>query len=326
MYSMKTANKIVMFIAGALLIVASTLKSHQLLTEPILSKGFWESWLFFVIQIPLEIGLGIWLVSGLFRKAGWLLGTIAFAGFICVTSYKWISGEASCGCFGVVQVKPWITLVTIDIPIFLLLAIFRPKGEKLLPPPWPSAKHFFGVAIPTFIILGTLVPVLVFNKPPDVTDKYEVIKPQTWPMGSNLDPNNPVNRWPLLAHIDIADKISKGFVVAFLYHWDCPDCRKAIPNFEKINQTLMGSEGSSFEILGVAFIEAPNIEAPHYGPAEENLVKSDRGYLSGRLDESKTWYLRTPLIVLLKNGVVVHYWHQEPPNQEQIVEQIAKNQ
>ena len=83
---MKTANKIVMTIAGAFLIVAATLKSHQLLTEPIISKGFWESWLFFVIQIPLEFGLGIWLVCGLFRKVAWLLGTIAFGGFIVVTS------------------------------------------------------------------------------------------------------------------------------------------------------------------------------------------------------------------------------------------------
>ena len=323
MYSMKTANKIAMVLAGAFLVVASILKSHQLLTEPILSKGFWESWLFFVIQIPLELGLGIWLVSGLFKKAGWLLGTLAFAGFIGVTSYKWYSGQGSCGCFGVVHVKPWITLMTIDIPIFLLLAIFRPKGEKLFPPPWPSAKHFFGVAISTFIILGTLVPVLVMNKPADVTDTYEVIKPQTWPIGNNLDPNNPASKWPLLKHIDIVDKISKGFVVTFLYHWDCPDCHKAIPDYEKINQTLLGS---SPDILGVAFIEAPNVTEPQYAPEGENPVKPDTSCISGRLDNTKTWYLSTPLIVLLKNGVVVHYWNEEPPNLEKIAEQIANNQ
>ncbi len=215
---MKTANKIVMFVAGAILIIASVLKCHQLLTEPILSTGFWESWLFTVIQIPLELGLGIWLVSGLFRKAGWLLSVLAFAGFIGITLHKVWSGAASCGCFGRVPVPPWITLTAIAIPLFVLLALFRPKGERLLPPPWPSAKHFFGTAIPTFFILGTIVPVLVFNKPPDVTDKYEVIKPEKWLIGKDADPNDPANKWQLLAHIDIADKISAGFVVAFLYH------------------------------------------------------------------------------------------------------------
>ena len=81
---MKKLNIIVMDVAGLLFIVASVLKMHQLLTEPILSKGFWESWLFFVIQIPLELGLGIWLTSRLFRKAAWLIALLSFAGFICV--------------------------------------------------------------------------------------------------------------------------------------------------------------------------------------------------------------------------------------------------
>ena len=311
---MKAANKIVMFIAGTVLIIASVLKVHQLLTEPIISAGFWESWLFTVIQIPLEMGLGIWLVSGLFKKAGWLLATIAFTGFIGITIAKWWTGAASCGCFGVVLVKPWITLTVIDIPLFILIAVFRPKGEKLLPPPWPSAKHFFGVAIPTFIILVATVSVLVFNKPPDSTGKYEVVKPETWPIGNSPDPNNPTNKWPLLAHIDIADKISAGFVVAFLYHYDCPECRQAIPDFEQINQVLSGNP----DISGVAFIEIPP-----YGSADENPVKPDTACLSGKLDTGKKWFVKTPLIVLLKNGSCLHYWQGELPNLEQIEEKIA---
>ena len=257
------------------------------------------------------------LLSGLFRKAGWLLSLLAFAGFIGITISKWWTGAASCGCFGIVHVKPWITLTAIDIPLFVLLALFRPKGERLLPPPWPSVKHFFGVAIPTFFILGTIVPVLVFNKPLDITDKYEVIKPRTWPVGKNSDPNDPATKWPLLRHIDIAEKISTGFVVAFLYHYDCPDCRQAIPDFENINQSLAGNDN----ITGVAFIEIPP-----YGPADKNPVKLDTSCLSGKLDESKTWYVKTPLIVLLKSGSVVHYWPDEPPNREQITEKIAEHQ
>ncbi len=315
---MKTANKIVMSIAGVVLIIASVLKVHQLLTEPIISAGFWESWLFTVIQIPLEMGLGIWLVSGLFRKAGWLLSLVAFAGFIGITIAKWWTCAASCGCFGVVLVKPWITLTAIDIPLFVLLAIFRPKGQSAfggLLLPWPSAKHFFGVAMPTFFILGTIVPVLVFNKPPDVTNKYEVIKPQTWLVGKGADPNDPYKKWPLLAHIDIADKISTGFVVALLYHYDCPECRQAIPQFEQINQVLSGND------IAVAFIEIPP-----YGSADQNPVKPDTNCLSGKLDDSKKWYAKTPLIVLLKNGSCIHYWQEETPNLEQIEEKIAEHQ
>jgi thiol-disulfide isomerase/thioredoxin len=177
---MQKANKIIMTIAGMLLITAGVLKAHQLMTQPINTEGFWESWLFFVIQIPLELGLGIWLVSGLFRKAGWLLATLAYGGFVVVTIIKGITGAASCGCFGTVTVNPWITLFVMDIPVFVLLIIFRPKGCKLLPPPWPSLWHFLGTALPTALLLPAVVLLLVTNKPPQKTDKYEVVDVNEW--------------------------------------------------------------------------------------------------------------------------------------------------
>ena len=192
-----------------------------------------------------------------------------------------------------------------------------------MPPPWPSAKHFFAVAIPTFIILATLVPVLVFNKPPNITVQYEVIKPETW-LVKNPDPNSPGRaKWPLLAHIDIADKISIGFAVVFIYHYDCPDCRQAIPQFEQIHQVLADN------IAPVVFIEAPVVVSgakPLYGPADQNPVKSDTACLSGKLDTSKQWFVKTPLVVLLKDGSCVHYWPDEPPNLEQIEKALAENQ
>lgn len=177
---MQKANKIIMTIAGLLLIIAGVLKAHQLMTQPILTEGFWESWLFFVIQIPLELGLGIWLVSGLFRKAGWLLATLAYGGFIVVTLVKAVTGAASCGCFGTVTVNPWITLFAMDIPVFVLLIMFRPKGYKLLPPPWPSLWHFLGTAVPTALLLPAVVLLLVTNKAPQKTDKYEVVDVNEW--------------------------------------------------------------------------------------------------------------------------------------------------
>lgn len=318
---MKTANKvvseveskIVMSVAGAILIIASILKAHQLLTEPIVSTGFWESWLFFIIQIPLELGLGIWLISGLFKKACWLLSLIAFAGFIGITFIKGIAGAESCGCFGKVHVNPWITLLAIDTPLFALLAIFRPKGQKLLPPPWPTAKHFFAVAIPTFLILATIVPVLVLNKPPSKTSKYEVVNPKEWlnPQGGNA---NTTAQWPLLEHIDIAESIKTGLVVVFMYHYDCPTCKEAIPDYEKMNQTLSGNQ-----------IKLCYIDIPPYAPQENNPVPPDTAALVGKLDSTKTWYIQTPLVVLLNNGSCVQFWQGQAPNRDQIIEAIAQN-
>ena len=286
---MKKANIIVMWIAGIVLLVASALKIQQLLTEPIISKGFWESWEFFLIQIPLEMGLGIWLVCGLFRKAGWLLGLIAFGGFIGVTLYKGLTGEASCGCFGMVKVNPWLTLSAIDIPIFILLAIFRPKGEKLLPPPWPKPVHFFAIAIPTFILLPAIEYILITNKPPLKTDKYEVIDTNEWVTQKQ-------NLWPMLEDIDIKQQLQSGLWVVLLYHCDCPDCAKAIPKYEEMYKSFKANENA----INFAFIEMPP-----YGDEKQQLVSPNSEVTRGKLNDIKKWLVQTPVVVVLNDGVVL---------------------
>lgn len=326
-----------MTIAGLLLIVASILKAHEILTEPVMSKGFWESWLFFVIQIPLELGLGIWLVSGLFRKAAWLLATISFAGFIGVTLWKGITGQASCGCFGKIQVNPWITLFAMDVPVFLLLLIFRPKGEKLLPPPWPHPAHFIPVAMVTCLLLGALVPTLVFNKPGDEGigrggQQYIVIKPDNW-TSSESGPQHSfdaagaqesdfaekisgnIPSWQLmLEHIDIAEQLKSGAVVVLFYHWDCPDCKDAIPLYEQYSRQLSSAADDQIKF---AFINAPP-----YGTESQEIVSKDTSAMVGRLDESRKWIFETPLIFLLSDGKLIHWWQVKYPDINELLETI----
>jgi hypothetical protein len=285
------------------------LKIHQLLTEPIISKGFWESWLFFVIQIPLELGLGIWLVSGLFRKAAWMIAVLAFGLFIAVTLQKGLIGAESCGCFGRVKVNPWVTLSAVDIPLFLGLVIFRPKGLKLLPPPWPSALHFFGVAIPTFIAFSIIIPVLVFNKPPDKTDKYEVIKPAEWIADAQTH-----KEWPMLKYIDIAGVLKSNIVVVVLYDTECETCHKAIPLYDQMARDMAGNEDA---------IRFALIEIPPYASGKDDIVPADTPCLQGRLDASKKWYAQTPLVVVLADGVAVKSWEGEVPQLEEILASLA---
>ena len=289
-----------MFIAGLVLLIASVLKIQQLLTEPILSKGFWESWEFFLIQIPLELGLAIWLLSGLFRKVAWLLGLLAFAGFIGVTLQKWIVGAESCGCFGLVHVKPWITLALVDIPLFLAFAIFRPKGEKLLPPPWPKLAYFLAIAIPTFILLPTIEYILITNKPPMVSEKYEVIDVKQW---TNQQ------QWPLLQYININDKLQTGDWVVLMYHNDCPDCRIAVPEYEKFYNDLKGNN------VDMAFIEMQP-----YEEGKLQLIPSDSKINRGRLSDVKMWYVETPVVLVLREGVVLKAWQGYAPSFDELIE------
>jgi thiol-disulfide isomerase/thioredoxin len=280
---MRIANQIITVVTGLVLIVAAVLKIHQLLTEPIISKGFWESWEFFLIQIPLELGLGIWLVCGLFRKAAWMVAVLAFGLFIAVTLQKGLIGAESCGCFGRVKVNPWITLSVIDIPLFLGLVIFRSKGLKFLPPPWPSARRFFGVAIPTFIAIGVIIPVLIFNKR------------------------------SMLEYIDIADSLRSNIVIVVFYSTGCDTCHKAIPLYDQMGRDMAGNEDS----IRFAFIEVPP-----YSSEKDSIVPVDTPCLRGKLDSSKDWYIQTPLIVVVQDGLVVKFWEAETPQLDEILDAV----
>ncbi|MDD5326262.1 MAG: hypothetical protein PHY02_00425 [Phycisphaerae bacterium] len=301
---MKIASQVIIVVTGLVLIIAAILKIHQLLTEPIISKGFWESWEFFLIQIPLELGLGIWLVCGLFKKAAWMLAVLAFGLFIAVTLQKALSGAESCGCFGMVKVNPWITLSIVDIPLFLGLIIFRPKGLKLLPPPWPSKWHFFSIAIPTFIIFSIIMPYLILHKPLDRTDKYEVVKPEEW-----LDSET----WLMLKHIDIADSLQSNIVVVVFYSVECDTCQETVPLYDQMARDMAGSE----DAIQFAFVEIPP-----YASEEDNLVPTDTPCLRGRLDSSKIWYMQTPLIVLLREGMAVKFWQGQTPQLEEMLDAV----
>jgi len=298
-----------MAVAGVVLIVAGALKVHQLLTEPIVTSGFWESRTFFLIQIPLELGLGVWLVCGLFRKAARLAGVMAYGLFSLITLRTGLAGAASCGCFGVVAVNPWITLSAIDLPLFLTLLIFPVKGQKLLPPPWPSARHFFGVAVPTFIIIGTVMAVLIANEPPDKTDRYEVLKPAEWVVS---------REWPMLDHIDIADSLRPDISVVLLYKSECDDCRQAIELYEQLSEDMADNADSLRFAL---------IELPPYAPAAENPVSADTTCFQGRVDAGKDWYGKTPIVAVLEDGLLVAAWEQQAPGLEQILDAVfGRNQ
>jgi hypothetical protein len=65
-------NKILLKLLGILLVVSAVLKGHELLTVPTTNADIWTNRWFLIFQVELELALGIWLLSGLFRRAAWL--------------------------------------------------------------------------------------------------------------------------------------------------------------------------------------------------------------------------------------------------------------
>jgi len=131
-----------------------------------------------------------------------------------------------------------------------------------------------------------------------------VLEPETW-VGKEL---------PILEHINIGEQLKKGTWVVLLYHYDCPDCVKAIPMYEQMARDLEGNED---------FIRIALIAVPPYGrgPVSENSPCT-----LGRLADVKEWFVTTPAVALLKDSQVKSAWEEKAPDLDTILQNMAKKE
>jgi hypothetical protein len=164
--------------------------------------------------------------------------------------------------------------------------------------------RFAGTAVVGIAVLGVSAPILALNEPAVVTSSYEVLEPETW-VGKKL---------PILEHIDIGEKLSKGNWLILLYHHDCPDCIKAIAKYEQIARDLDGNED---------FLQIALIELPPYGRAP---IAAQTPCTLGRLADTKDWFVTTPAAALILDGKVGSSWEAEAPDFDAIVRNLEGGQ
>jgi hypothetical protein len=333
---MKLANNILLKALGILLLTAAILKGWQLLTEPVANNNIWSYRPFLILTIEFELALAIWLLSGLFKKAAWLAAISCFSLFSMITFYKGLTGAESCGCFGSVHVNPWITFFVIDLPSVIALSIFRPKlsllrsltsavtgGRESMKAlivefltPLPSLRGFVTAFVIGIVTLCVTTPILAFSKPAMITSSYEVLEPETW-VGKEL---------PILEYIDIADTLRKGTWLILLYHYDCPDCARAIQKYEQLaNETFSPQvhSGGSMDSQNEPFIKFAFVEVPPYG---QGPVSQNSPCTLGRLAGTKEWFVTTPVVALLTDGKVKQAWEEKAPDFETILQNMAQMQ
>jgi hypothetical protein len=286
---------------AAVLLAAAGLKARYLTVTPNLEHGLLDAKWLNQFAVLLELSLGIWLLSGLLQKTAWLVSLVLFTLFVGISFYKAaILQETSCGCFGAVQMNPWVTM-TLDMVIVGLLAIFRPNGMIFH---WRIFfQEFTGLKFGRrfFVIVGiwlvVALPVtyammsvnFVTLTPDSVLTGHEksiTLEPMNW-MGKNF---------PLFEHIVWEnnvppDELKNGDWKVLLYHVDCQNCQKVLAEIET------QSRRQSFEKLII--IEVPGKER------ELRNIHGNRNYGKwGRLRDQTEWFVQTPLVLELKNGRV----------------------
>ena len=266
-------------LVGGVLLVAGTLKAIGLATNADPALALSPLW-FGIALVECEWLLGLWLVSNLHPSLARRVALACFTVFAGFSLMRALRGEASCGCFGgVVRVNPWYTLL-LDAGCVLALLLFR---QPVTPRYATIASHPARSALILTIMFWIGLPwaaVIIRSDHPFVID------PDLWTG----------ERFPLLSHIDIGNKLAQGRWTVVLYRHDCQACRIEVPEYERTARNLLSGGGRP----KIALIELP----PYGGPGEQ-IPSRDSPCALGRLDDSREWRVGTPLAFILHDCIVM---------------------
>lgn len=279
------------WLAGIVLLVSALLKGYELSISPTSSEGIRLPRAVLNGLVNFELSFGGWLLCGFYPIATRYAAVGCFTVFGFVSLTRAIAGDASCGCFGLLEVSPWITFA-FDVTVVVTMLYWKPVTEtstNYRSHPRRAARLFGLVAL--FFIASTLIT----HKGPTVVapvinyfmsgEDLVVLEPEQW-VGMYF---------PLLNHIDIGSQLSDGRWVVLLYHHDCSSCRDSIPKYVR----MADLESDQQSTLQVALIEVP----PYASPAHR-IVDYDASYVSGRLSDSVMWFVTTPSEIILEDGIV----------------------
>lgn len=273
-------------LVGMVLIVAAILKvvEHKSVAMAVAEPS--SQRLMMAMLIEAEVTIGFMAVAGVCRSALRALLVVLLSAFTAVAFTRMMSGATSCGCFGIVQVPPVISLV------FDLLAIaglcFVSVPEK------PRSER--SAAVRTwqrrFLIIGavTVVAIAIILVIPSgrsavvpgfwlVGDGAAVCEPGPW-VGTKL---------PLLRFIDIRAELEHGRWNVLLYHPKCSECQK------RLDAHLAGDGDEVWRRAAVQIRAASRLVKTH----------SSADVLHGTLSDELRWFLKTPVNVWLDDGIVI---------------------
>lgn len=301
-----TSHSVVRWMLGLILLAAAGLEGHRLATEPVLGKGLFSHRWALMGLVEFEIFLGVWLLTGLYRRLAWITTLACFLIFSAVSLTKGLQGEASCGCFGKLTVNPWHTF-TLDVAAVTALLLFRPELRTGV-----AASHVrlrLGAGLTILAATGVPLGIAMVSYRPAVLSEQGalvgqgqivLLEPEAWP-------GKP---FPLLRHIDVGQKLSRGPWVVMLFR-NCSGCAEALPRYKKMAKNPTGQKRFS-----VAVIAMPPDEQSHApGPADDGL-------LWGKLDARQDWFVTAPTVAVLVDGVVKAAWEGTAPDLESLLEPL----
>jgi hypothetical protein len=277
---------VVRLLVAAILLFAACLKAYQISTAPTLGDGWLHSRWFNILVVDVEVFYSFWLISGFLPQFSRLVCVWLFSVFAAVSFFNAISGETSCGCFGWLEVNPWITTVLDTLVIFLLIRsrLVREKNNgvfKLL------------------IVLGCWTVVATFMTFTMLNYEFQTLGDDGLIRGNGnevvLEPEQWYNHsLPIQGYLKESEFLTKGVWLILLYDHRCPACRECVKTYTELAMKFSGKSNYP----KILFVEVPPFENASAIQDKNNLVEYRR------LDGTHKWKVNTPVLFFVDEGVV----------------------
>lgn len=268
-------NQLLTACFALILVAAAVAKSGQVL--PGANAGLLGSRTFGILLVQFELFLASWLLLGVQAIPAWRVSIATLLAFASVALWKSVSGADSCGCFGQIQVSPWLMLV---VDLMLLCGLFAA-------PPLRSRARLGMKHVGLCFVAAGVAATLGFgmlNYSPSIMTTDGVV------IGSGKTVILEVEHWegqrlPLIPFIECEEDLSAGEWRVLLYRDDCPKCKAKLARLQKIRGGLK-----------TLLVELP--------PYRLNRRALPDVVVYGRLNNDYDWFVETPVDFTLRDGNV----------------------
>ncbi len=274
-------------IVALLLWAAASAKGYQLATSSVEGNRFW-----LIAQVEIEWLMGLLLVSGVAWKSMRVGAIILFLIMACYSAWLISHSVESCGCFGLIRVNPWWTLVVDCLVVIALVAIgYQSEAARVRTTLQKCCVLSLALAIglPAAWLMASFEPAHLDTAGQIIGESRQVV----------LEPENWRGKlFPLLPHLQRGSQFQRGHWKILLYHHDCANCAEILEHWP-------GSlSADSNQDTKLAIIVLP----PAEGANSELELLTPRPLID-TLSASRDWIVTTPTILTLNRGVVIKTSH-----------------
>lgn len=265
--------------ATMLLFSGAILKWLQLASTPSTKNLIFGSRMAESFVVLFEIGLAFWLISGWNFRYATRVTAIVLCLFLVLNLTAVSRGQTSCGCFGLVQVHPLITLFLDLIVLVLLLTCTKSVGRKTILIT-PLTILFFVCQLGLFATFAS-VQKHSLDELVDLGSRSGFVVIELEDLQGK-----PFQLFEYIRNADV-QQLRQGNWEVVLVHSGCTQCEEVIA--EKI--AAIDSHPSQ-----LAIIELP--------PYSSDVFSPSKSVIRGRLSNEQKWFAETPLVFKLDDGIV----------------------